>query len=121
MRFLVDHDVYAATTRFLLGLGHDAVTVSQIGLAQAADEELLQTARSQSRILVTRDRDYGGLVFVKSLGAGVIYLRVLPSTQHAVHAELGKVLEKYQEIELNAAFVVVEPDGHRFRKLPQPR
>jgi hypothetical protein len=26
--------------------------------------------------LVTRDRDYGSLVFLKSLGAGVLYLRM---------------------------------------------
>jgi predicted nuclease of predicted toxin-antitoxin system len=117
MRFLIDQDVYAATTRFLKSLGHYAVTASELGLAKASDETLLKIAAEQKRILVTRDRDYGALVFLKLIGAGVLYLRVLPSTQDAVHAELAKVLGQYSEHELAAAFVVIEPAGHRIRRL----
>ncbi len=68
--------------------------------------------------MVSRDRDYGGLVFIGNLGTGVIYLRILPSTQEGVHQELGRVLQTYSEEELQGAFVVVEPGRHRFRKLP---
>ncbi len=118
MKFLLDQDVYAATARFLSNLGHDVVPVAQIGLSQADDEDLLKTAQEQGRIFVTRDRDYGGLVFVKALGAGVLYLRMLPSTQNSVHDELERVLKTYSEEELTKAFVVIEPDGHRFRRLP---
>jgi predicted nuclease of predicted toxin-antitoxin system len=119
MRFLLDQDVYAVTARFLSGLGHDVVPVAQVSLSQADDEDLLRTAQAQGRIFVTRDRDFGSLVFVRALGAGVVYLRILPSTQNAVHAELEKVLQTYPENELMKAFVVIEPDGHRFRKLPR--
>ena len=84
MKFLTDQDVYATTVRFLSGLGHDVVTAAQLGLAQAADAELLRVAQEQGRIFVTRDRDFGGLVFVQGGGAGVIYLRMMPSTQNAV-------------------------------------
>ena len=119
MNFLLDQDVYAVTARFLNGLGHDVVPVAQIGLAQADDEDLLKLAHEQGRIFVTRDRDFGSLVFVKGLGAGVLYLRILPSTQNAVHNELERVLKTYPEDELMKAFVVIEPDGHRFRRLPK--
>ena len=119
MRFLLDQDVYAATALFLSSLGQDIARSSQIGLSQAADEELLIVAERQDRILVTRDRDFGSLVFVNALGAGVLYLRMLPSTQNAVHSELGKVLAAYTNDELRNAFVVVEPGGHRIRRLPR--
>lgn len=118
MKILLDQDVYAATARFLAKLGHDVVQAAQIGLSQANDERLLAIAQEQSRILVTRDRDFGALVFVKGLRAGVLYLRVLPSTQDSVHGELARVLKSYSETELMKAFVVIEADGHRFRKLP---
>jgi predicted nuclease of predicted toxin-antitoxin system len=121
MKFLLDQDVYAATLRFLQNLGHDAFPVAQIGLAQAADSDLLQKARELGRIFVTRDRDFGGLVFVSRSGAGVIYLRMLPSTQQAVHQELEQVLQSYSEEALGIAFVVVEPGRHRFRKIPMKR
>ena len=56
-------------------------------------------------------------MFVQSLGAGVIYLRILPSNVNAVHQELARVIEKYSAAELSRAFVVVEANGHRFRKI----
>jgi predicted nuclease of predicted toxin-antitoxin system len=117
MKFLTDQDIYAATVRFLSGLGHDVVTAAQLGLAQAEDAELLRIAGEHSRIFVTRDRDFGGLVFVQGGGTGVIYLRLLPSTQHVVHAELERVLTLYSEQDLQGSFVVVEPARHRIRKL----
>lgn len=118
MKFLVDHDVYDVTATFLTNLGHEIVKVRQIGLAQAEDEDLLKVAHNQGRLYITRDRDYGGLVFVNKLGAGGLYLRILPSTQNVVHRELEQVLKTYSEEELQKAFVVIEPGGHRFRKLP---
>src|SRR3712207_3515168 len=104
MRFLADQDVYATTIRHLRGLGHDVVTAAQLGLAGAGDAELLRSAQEQGRSFVTRDRDFGGFVFVQGGGTGVIYLRVLPSTQNAVHAELERVLTLYGEHELQGSF-----------------
>jgi predicted nuclease of predicted toxin-antitoxin system len=121
MKFLADQDVYATTIGFLSGLGHDVVPAAQLGMAQAEDAELLRVAHEQGRIFVTRDRDFGALVFVQGSGPGVIYLRMLPSTQNAVHAEFERVLTLYSEQELQASFVVIEPGRHRIRKLgPSP-
>ena len=117
MNFLLDQDVYAITARFLKELGHDVIPVAQLGLSQAEDEELLKVAQEQNRIFVTRDRDFGHLVFVKGLGAGVLYLRMLPSTQKATHSELKKVIETYDQEELSKSFLTIEPDGHRIRRL----
>ena len=117
MKFLTDQDVYAVTVRFLSGLGQDVVTAADLGLAQADDAELLRVAQDEGRIFVTRDRDFGGLVFVQGGGTGVIYLRMLPSTQNAVHAELKRVLTLYNEQQLQGSFVVIEPARHRIRRL----
>ena len=117
MKFLADQDVYAITIVFLSGLGHDVVRAAQLGLAQAGDAELLRVAHEHGRIFVTRDRDFGALVFVQGSGPGVIYLRVLPATQNAVHTEFERVLTLYSEQELRASFVVIEPGRHRIRKL----
>jgi predicted nuclease of predicted toxin-antitoxin system len=117
MKFLLDQDVYAASAQYLRELGHDVVHVSQLGLSRAKDKELLSAAQSQGRIFVTRDRDFGHLVFVNKLGSGVLYLRILPSTLNATHAEIKKILEIYDEEELRVAFIVIEPGGHRIRRL----
>lgn len=117
MKFLLDQDVYALTERFLRELKYDVKTASELGLSRALDSDLLKSAGDQGRIFVTRDRDYGNLVFVHHAGSGVICLRVLPSDMNEVHAELKKVLETYGEDELSKSFVVVEKARHRIRKI----
>ena len=59
MRFLLDHDVYAAMAGHLTNLGHDVVRAAELGLSRASDEELLEAARANARLLVTRDRESG--------------------------------------------------------------
>jgi membrane peptidoglycan carboxypeptidase len=56
-------------------------------------------------------------VFVQASGPGVIYLRILPSTQQAVHTELARALALYSEQQLQSSFVVIEPARHRIRKV----
>lgn len=117
MRFLLDQCVYASTARFLRDAGHDVVTANDIGRSRATDLELLTIAQDEARILVTRDRDFGGLVHVRGLGAGVIYLHISPATIRSGHRELELILNSYSEDDLRHAFVVVGPGRHRFRKL----
>ena len=119
MRLVTDQDVYATTVQLLRDLGHDVVTAAQLGLSRASDTALLQSAKVQERILVTRDRDFGNLVVVHGLATGVVYLRVLPSTLAAVHAELERVLARYTQRIMLHAFVVVEPMRHRLRRLAE--
>jgi predicted nuclease of predicted toxin-antitoxin system len=64
MNFLLDQDVYTLTAHFLREQGYDVTTASELGLSRALDSELLKTAGEQGRIFVTRDRDFGNLVFV---------------------------------------------------------
>lgn len=119
MRFLLDQDVYAGTARLLRGLGHDVLLAAQLGLERADDEVLLEAGRREARILITRDRDFGGLVFVEGRGPGVVYLRMLPATERLVHDQLEVVITSYPEDELRSAFVVIQPHGHRIRRIPK--
>jgi len=116
MRLLTDQDVYAVTLHFLRGLGHDVVTAAEKGMSRAEDADLHRIARAEERVFLTRDRDYGGLVFTQSMGTGVLYLWMLASTLVSVPAELERVLSLYKEAELLDSFVVVEPGRHRVRK-----
>ena len=115
MKFLLDQDIYAITARFLAELGHDVVTALNLGLSAADDVVLLTRAHAEGRLFVTRDRDFGGLVFVQRAGPGVVYLRITPATVQAVHQEIRIVLGRYTEADLQKAFVVVEPGRHRHR------
>lgn len=53
-----------------------------------------------------QNRDYGNLVFLKAIGTGVIYLRVLPTPLRAVQSKLIRISQTYSKVELAGAFVI---------------
>jgi len=120
MRLLTDQDVYQITVAQLREWGHDVVTARELGMQRAADEDLLRKAGETERLFVTRDKDFGALVFLKEeFSAGVILLRVTPPTIEDIHRELHRLFQEHSEEELRHLFCVVEPHRHRIRRLQQ--
>ena len=118
MKFLSDQDIWASTISLLRELEHDVTTAAALGMSRSLDTDLLAWAYTNNRIIITRDRDYGRLVFLDKEVGGVIYLRTLLTEIAKTHKELTRVLNLYSESDLLSAFVVVEPDKHRYRYLP---
>ena len=119
MQFLADQDVYHITVEWLREEGEDVVTAKELGMQRATDEVLLKKARELDRLFLTRDKDFGALVFLKAVeSSGVILLRVTPMTVDEVHRELQRLLGEHKEEELKRSFCVVEPHRYRIRRLP---
>jgi predicted nuclease of predicted toxin-antitoxin system len=119
LRILLDQDVYHLTAVLLSGLGHEVLRAAGLGLARAADTELLRAALAEKCILVTRDRDFGYLVMNEEYRCGVIFLRITPDTVEAVHNQLRRLLRDKSSEELNRSFCVVEPGRYRIRSFPR--
>jgi len=118
MRFLLDQDLYQTTIHWLIKHGHDVITAKDLNLQRASDRKLLEKAAELDRLFMTRDKDFGTLVFLrKKRSQGVIRLAVNHETVEAVHKELAKLFKNHHEEELNKAFCVVEPNRHRIRRL----
>jgi predicted nuclease of predicted toxin-antitoxin system len=62
MRFLADESCDFAVVRALRTDGRDVLAVSEFR-QRSIDEEVLQLAISQKRILLTEDKDFGRIVF----------------------------------------------------------
>ena|SRR3970040_1931492 len=117
MRFLTDQDVYYSTITLLQEWGNDVITAKELGMEQANDEELLKKAKELKRIFITRDKDFGALVFLKELNIPVILLRMSPANLENTHNELRHLLNEHTEEELKQYFTVVESNRHRIRKI----
>jgi predicted nuclease of predicted toxin-antitoxin system len=99
--------------------GHDVITAREANSFDSSDKELLAMAMREDRILVTRDSDFGALVFLgKAPSSGVILLRITPETRVEVNEELGLLLRKHAEEDLRNSFSTVEPGRHRIRLVP---
>ena len=117
MRFLADESCDFGVVRALRAAGHDVSAVVDVSPG-ADDEQVLTIAGTESRVLLTEDKDFGLLAFASgSRTAGVVLIR-FPAT---ARAGLGQaVVDVVAELSdrLAAAFVVVEPGRARVSRLP---
>jgi predicted nuclease of predicted toxin-antitoxin system len=117
LRLLADENVHAALVAGLRADGHDVLSIAE-DHSGASDEHVLTLAREQERLLITYDRDFGELLVTEGAGPppGLIYLR-LPRL--AVQTALDRLREviKSGEQQLSEHFIVVAPQGDRWRTL----
>ena len=121
MKFLLDVCASSRSLRtMLVEGGHDVVLVSDID-PRAADEAILDLALREARVLVTEDKDFGELVFVRRLPHPCIirFVEMRVADQVAATREL---LEKYRSAIEQRSIVVVTKDRIRVRLLqPGPQ
>ena len=115
---LADENFPAASIDALRSAGLDISSVAEI-MPGASDVAILELARSESRLLVTFDRDFGELIYRRgqSVPPGVVYLRFIPHNPDEPATVLRSLLA-HSAIELERRFTVVSRDQVRQRPLP---
>ncbi len=117
MNFLADESCAGPVIRALREAGHDVVAIAEVAKG-ATDEQVLERALNEKRILITEDRDFGELVYARGRSsAGVILVRfhgrargAKPATVVEAAAKLGSRLQD--------AFTVIEPGRVRISNRP---
>lgn len=119
MKFLIDMPLSPALARWLTVIGHDAVHASDAGLAAATDTEILERARSESRIVVTADLDYPRLLALDHASTpGVILFRGGDFSEAETTAGLARLLDHVPDTAIASSLIVIEHDRIRRRPLP---
>ncbi len=117
MRFLADESCDFAVVRALRAFGHDVLAVSEFQ-QRSVDEELMETAYNQSRILLTEDKDFGWLAFAAhARNAGVVLIRFPAGARKTLAAAVTRLVTE-RGAELNGTFVVLRPGLVRISRSP---
>lgn len=117
MKFLADESCAGPVIYALRKAGHDVLAVSDIA-AGAADEEVLDRALRENRVLITEDRDFGNLVYGRAHpSAGVVLVRFHTSARGAKPAAVVAAVAQLGS-RLRNAFAVVEPGRVRLNSRP---
>ncbi len=119
MRFLADAGVSPDTVAFLARLGHEAIHVRALDMHRAQDRELVDYARSEGRVIVTFDLDFGDILALGVLDRpSVMLLRLSDERPAEVNRRLGTVVAEQEAALESGALILVEDVRYRVRKLP---
>jgi predicted nuclease of predicted toxin-antitoxin system len=117
VRFLADEGFDGPLAAMLRQLGHDVRRVTHD--EAASDEEVANVAKTEHRVLLTEDRDFGQLVFADAVHTGgVVYIRFFVAERDQIADELVKLLDEYGD-GLHSRFVVMQPGRIRVSRLPK--
>ena len=119
MKFLVDMPLSPGLATWLIGQGHDAIHASQLGLERAADDEIIERARAESRIVITADLDYPRLLALEQLlSPGLVLFRGGDFSEAECVTRFSHALASVPTDELAVSIVVIERGRIRRRRLP---
>lgn len=115
MKFLVDECVSSRVYNWLRTQGYDTVAIVEI-LPSVKDIGVLALAQQEQRVLITRDKDFGELVFRDhNAHFGIILLRLQTYQADAEVDVLNNLLVKYRGEISNNFIVVTEKYTRIFR------
>jgi predicted nuclease of predicted toxin-antitoxin system len=116
MKFVADEGVDAPIVEMLRSMEHDVLYIAELDTG-AGDEKILAFANLENRILLTRDKDFGELVFrLKKVHSGIVLERLYELETDSKVKIVQEVVDKYGE-ELYGSFTVIQPGKVRIRKL----
>ena len=119
MRFIADENFPLPSIRMLSEAGHDVVAVA-LESPGIPDANVLERAVQRKRILLTFDRDYGGLLYLRGSRPpeGIVYFRFSPSSPEEPAEYLLALLGESGPA-LSGMLTVAERDRVRQRPLPR--
>ncbi len=100
--------------------GHDVLHIRDIGLASAADQTVIETARVEARVLVSADTDFGTLL-ARSQATSPSFLLIRRASGRRATDQAVLILDNLAAItsDLEAgAVVVLGETSLRIRRLP---
>lgn len=119
IRLLADMNISPRTVEALRQHGWDIVRVSQCLPVKASDQEILDLARREDRVLVTQDLDFSALL---ALGGyerpSLITIRLTVADPKTITRRLLEMLPQCGQVLQEGCAITVENVTTRVRRLP---
>jgi len=119
IRFLANMNISPNTVEALRKHGWDIVRISQFLPVNASDQDILEFARQEDRVVVTQDLDFSALLALGSYKRpSLISLRLSASDPDTITRKLLESVPRIKRELREGCAVTVEDVAIRVRRLP---
>jgi predicted nuclease of predicted toxin-antitoxin system len=120
LRILLDQNIPPVVCEFVRKRKPhwDVRHVNDVGLRGATDEAIFQWAQSDLSIVITFDEDFADArMYPAGSHAGVVRLRVWPTTIENTETALTRLFDSVAEEDLQGSLVIIDEAKIRIRRL----
>ena len=119
IRLLADMNISPKTVETMRQQGWDIIRVSHRLPVNASDQEILELARREERVVVTQDLDFSTLLALGGYDRpSLITLRLSASDPETITRRLLETLPQVQKVLQQGCAVTMEDEVVRIRSLP---
>ena len=119
MKILADENIHIGIINELRKAGFEILFIPEVGLAGCDDQKILEYSESHDLILISGDKDFGGLIEFGTLwGRGkVILLRYRLINIRRIAKNIAEVMNKEKVLNTEKSFVIVlSESGYRIHR-----
>ena len=107
MKFLADENISRSVVKGLREIGLDIIEIRAL-IKEANDQELLDTARKEDRIILTHDKDFGNIIRQAEIfHNSVIIIRCKNQSSQNILSLISKVIDSRILNEISKSVTII--------------
>ncbi len=119
IKFLLDANLSPETAEFLRSLDYDIKSILEENLGKISDEQVIEVAKKEKRVIITHDLDFGETYHFREEGKiGILVLRLKNQTIEATNKILEEFLKKkiLKKQSLEKSLIILTEINYRIYK-----
>lgn len=122
MKIFADENLFEPIIHFLKSLGHEVISIREVGLSGIPDEDVYQMACREKGVIITMDKDFSRMFrFPPRACGGIIVVKIYRRKADETLEIFKRYFERINEEDIKGNLVIITPTGFRIRRTRQHR
>jgi len=116
MRIIANENIFEPIIEWLRANGHEVISIREVGLSGASDDEIYEKAVKQKLVILTMDKDFSRMLrFPPERCGGIIVAKIYRLSVNETTKFFSRYFKELDEEKIAGKLVIITQDGIRVR------
>ena len=116
MRIIANENIFEPIIEWLRANGHEVISIREVGLSGASDDEIYEKAVKQKLVILTMDKDFSRMLrFPPEQCGGIIVVKIYRLSVNETTKFFSRYFKELDEEKIAGKLVIITQDGIRVR------